>query len=176
MNEACFKLAEGLVPTSYARQAKEARRARESLVKSLLAQRRLPDNGLDEGTLRLLLQEMALLDSNTFIGNAGVGEREGRVICPLVASRHFGLAHGVGRSGGVQGDSRAAARPMLRRHSAPSLKFHSSACPTPSASASRCVSSRSPTTSAQSCRRRSASAARSRRCTPVPTGCARCPT
>ena len=101
MNDSSFKLMEAMVPASYARQAQQARRARESLVKSLLAQRRLPDNGLDEGTLRLVLQEMALLDSNTFVGNAGVGEREGRVICPLVASRHFGLAHGIGRSGDI---------------------------------------------------------------------------
>ena len=41
------------------------------------------------------------MDSNTFIGNAGVGEREGRVICPLVAARHFGLSHGIGRSGDI---------------------------------------------------------------------------
>ena len=29
----------------------------------------------------------------------GGGEREGRVLSPLVASRHFGFSHGVGRSG-----------------------------------------------------------------------------
>ena len=57
MNDACFKLAEGLVPTTYARQAQQARRARESLVKSLLAQRRLPEHGVDDGTLQLLLHE-----------------------------------------------------------------------------------------------------------------------
>ena len=50
----------------------------------------------DEGTLRLLLQEIALMDSNTFVGNAGVGEREARIVCPLVAQRHFGLGHGIG--------------------------------------------------------------------------------
>ena len=58
MNDACFRLAEGLVPATYARQAQQARRARESLVKSLLAQRRLPEHGVDDGTLQLLLHEV----------------------------------------------------------------------------------------------------------------------
>lgn len=101
MNDASFQLAKGLVPASYIRQAQQARQARESLVKTLLAQRRLPEHGWDEATLRLLLAELAALDSNTFPGNAGVGEREGRVICPLVSQRHFGFAHGIGRSGDI---------------------------------------------------------------------------
>jgi O-phosphoseryl-tRNA(Sec) selenium transferase, SepSecS len=41
------------------------------------------------------------MDSNNFLGAAGVGEREARIACPLVAARHFGLAHGIGRSGNV---------------------------------------------------------------------------
>ena len=41
------------------------------------------------------------MDSNNFVGNIGVGEREGRVICPMVARRHYYLAHGIGRSGDV---------------------------------------------------------------------------
>ena len=40
MNDQCFQLAEKLVPPTYIRQAQQARRARESLLKSLLAQRR----------------------------------------------------------------------------------------------------------------------------------------
>src|SRR4051812_45446509 len=31
--------------------------------------------------------------------NVGVGEREGRVYSELVRRRHYGLAHGIGRSG-----------------------------------------------------------------------------
>lgn len=30
-----------------------------------------------------------------------MGEREARVICPLVKQRHFGFAHGIGRSGDI---------------------------------------------------------------------------
>ena len=101
MNDQIFDLAQGLVPANYIKQARQARQARESLLKTLLAQRRLPEHGWDEPTLKLALAELAALDSNTFVGNAGVGEREGRVICPLVAARHFGLAHGIGRSGDI---------------------------------------------------------------------------
>ena len=41
------------------------------------------------------------MDSNNFVDNIGVGEREARVACGLVARRHYGLAHGIGRSGDV---------------------------------------------------------------------------
>ena len=46
-------------------------------------------------------QDCALMDSNNFPNNVGVGEREARVACRLVAQRHFGLAHGIGRAGDV---------------------------------------------------------------------------
>mmetsp|Transcript_12871 Transcript_12871/g.27425 ORF Transcript_12871/g.27425 Transcript_12871/m.27425 type:complete len:511 (+) Transcript_12871:336-1868(+) len=101
MNAQLFTLAESLVPSSYIRQARDARRSRESLLATLLSQRRLPRSGWDRATLMLALHELAALDSNTFVGNAGVGEREGRVVCPIVADRHFGFAHGIGRSGDI---------------------------------------------------------------------------
>ena len=113
MNDAAFTLAEGLVSSAYIKQAQQARRARESMVKSLLQQRRLPDRGWDDGTLQLLLHELALMDSNNFVGNAGVGEREARVICPLVAQRHFGLGHGIGRSGDINEEQPKAAGSSL---------------------------------------------------------------
>ena len=42
-----------------------------------------------------------MMDSNNFSGNVGVGEREGRVASEVVRRRHFGLSHGMGRSGDV---------------------------------------------------------------------------
>ena len=51
------------------------------------------------------------MDSNNFIDNVGVGEREARVSCPLVARRHYRLAHGIGRSGDV-----AAEQPKVGAH------------------------------------------------------------
>ena len=41
------------------------------------------------------------MDSNNFLDNIGVGEREARVASSLVAKRHYRLAHGMGRSGDV---------------------------------------------------------------------------
>jgi len=41
------------------------------------------------------------MDSNNFVGNVGAGEREARVYSSLVYKRHYGLAHGIGRSGDV---------------------------------------------------------------------------
>jgi O-phospho-L-seryl-tRNASec:L-selenocysteinyl-tRNA synthase len=46
-------------------------------------------------------QDLALMDSNNFLGNVGVGEREGRVFSSLVAQRHYRMSHGIGRSGDV---------------------------------------------------------------------------
>lgn len=47
------------------------------------------------------VQDVASMDSNNFLDNIGVGEREARVACGLVAKRHYRLAHGMGRSGDV---------------------------------------------------------------------------
>lgn len=40
-------------------------------------------------------RDLAMMDSNNFVDNVGMGEREGRIFSPLVARRHYGLAHGV---------------------------------------------------------------------------------
>ena len=49
------------------------------------------------------------MDSNNFLDNSGVGEREGRIeklvlqdfLIIQVAQRHYHLAHGIGRAGDV---------------------------------------------------------------------------
>ena len=77
MNDANFSLAEGLVSSGYVRQAQQARRARENMVKTLLSQRRMPDAGWDDAkSLAAAAAPRHMMDSNTFVGNAGVGERE----------------------------------------------------------------------------------------------------
>lgn len=48
-----------------------------------------PEDGWDESTIELFLHELAIMDSNNFLGNCGVGEREGRVVSGLVARRHY---------------------------------------------------------------------------------------
>ena len=48
------------------------------------------------------VQDAAQMDSNNFVDNVGVGEREAREASELVARRHYRLAHGIGRSGDVR--------------------------------------------------------------------------
>ncbi|KAG7393547.1 hypothetical protein PHYPSEUDO_007384 [Phytophthora pseudosyringae] len=101
MNSRTAALAEQLVPATYVQQGLDALHSHEKLVTTLLAQRRLPDEGWDDASVEMLLQTLSAMDSNNFRGCAGAGEREARVFSPLVARRHFHLAHGVGRSGDV---------------------------------------------------------------------------
>ena len=98
-------------------------------IHSLLIHRRLPDYGWSDLDIQTFLLMLATLDTNTkqsFVvhnnnysnnsninsnsnksNNAtttrwcGVGEREGRVYSALVAQRHFGFSHGMGRSGDI---------------------------------------------------------------------------
>ena len=52
-------------------------------------QRKWPEVGWDDATIELMLSELALMDSNNFPGNCGVGEREARIASQLVAKRHY---------------------------------------------------------------------------------------
>uniref|UniRef100_A0A7S0Y830 O-phosphoseryl-tRNA(Sec) selenium transferase n=1 Tax=Pseudo-nitzschia delicatissima TaxID=44447 RepID=A0A7S0Y830_9STRA len=80
--------------------------------KSLFVNRRLPDSGWSDVQIQSLLFLFSTLDTNNktlATGSSsedesrwcGVGEREGRVYSSLVAQRHFGLSHGMGRSGDI---------------------------------------------------------------------------
>ncbi|XP_077445088.1 O-phosphoseryl-tRNA(Sec) selenium transferase isoform X2 [Stigmatopora argus] len=101
MNSENFALSERLVSASYVRQACQARRGHEQLIRQLLEQGKCPEEGWSESTLELFLNELAVMDSNNFLGNCGVGEREGRVASAVVARRHYRLIHGIGRSGDI---------------------------------------------------------------------------
>jgi len=94
---------------------------------SLLQHKRIPDEGWDELTIQSFLLLLRTLDTNqqsriishSFFSEddihsstthhtpippprwCGVGEREGRVYSPLVANRHYGFSHGMGRSGDI---------------------------------------------------------------------------
>ena len=79
--------------------------------RSLFINRRMPEDGWSEFDIQHFLYTLSTLDTNnkTPVQNGaqsdnrwcGVGEREGRVYSSLVASRHFGLGHGIGRSGDI---------------------------------------------------------------------------
>uniref|UniRef100_A0A8C4I6L6 O-phosphoseryl-tRNA(Sec) selenium transferase n=1 Tax=Dicentrarchus labrax TaxID=13489 RepID=A0A8C4I6L6_DICLA len=101
MNSENFSLSEKIVSPSYIRQGSQARRGHEQLIRHLLEQGKCPEEGWSESTIELFLNELAVMDSNNFLGNCGVGEREGRVASSLVARRHYRLIHGIGRSGDI---------------------------------------------------------------------------
>ena len=98
-NDANQRLCESLVSPSYVRQADEATKRKSRLFSQIVSNRKLPTDGWNEQTIESFLLELSQLDSNNFLDNCGVGEREGRVYSSLVKQRNFGLDHGVGRSG-----------------------------------------------------------------------------
>ncbi|CAI7908358.1 unnamed protein product [Closterium sp. NIES-54] len=101
MDAANLKLAEGLVSPSYVRQGAQSLAQRHNMVRSLLSQRKLPRDGWDDDTIELLLKDLSLMDSSGFKGGVGMGEREARCASGLVKRRHFGMTHGMGRSGNI---------------------------------------------------------------------------
>ncbi|RMC14270.1 hypothetical protein DUI87_09361 [Hirundo rustica rustica] len=112
-NQGC---SERLVTAAYVRQGAQGRRAHELRLRALLEQGKCPEDGWDESTIELFLHELAIMDSNNFLGNCGVGEREGRVVSGLVARRHYRLIHGIGRSGDISAvQPKAAGSSLLNK-------------------------------------------------------------
>ncbi|MEQ2177629.1 hypothetical protein GOODEAATRI_005496 [Goodea atripinnis] len=114
MNIENLTLCEKIVSPSYIRQGSQARRGHEQLIRHLLDQGKCPEEGWSESTVELFLNELAVMDSNNFLGNCGVGEREGRVASSLVARRHYRLIHGIGRSGDIAAVQPKAAGSSVR--------------------------------------------------------------
>lgn len=85
--------------TTYANQGLQSIRSRDNKIRNLITHRKCPDRGWKEEDIEYLLSYLAKMDSNHFPDNAMVGERESRILCSLVARRHHGLGHGIGRSG-----------------------------------------------------------------------------
>ena len=94
-------IASTLVKGTYVKQGVQSLRTRHNKLLNLLTHRKIPKEGIDDSTIEYMVQELSVMDSNNFPGNVGVGEREGRVYSSLVARRHYGLSHGIGRSGDI---------------------------------------------------------------------------
>lgn len=101
MDDRCLTLAEGYCSKRYLDSGRENLQSLHRITRSILAQRRCPEAGLSDLMIENLLTQLALMDANNFEGHIGAGEREGRVVAPMVQRRHFGLSHGVGRSGNL---------------------------------------------------------------------------
>jgi len=101
MNKDIGDLCAKLVPENYVMQGLQARKIHEHQIQHLLQHRKIPSEGWTDQTIELFLDELAVMDSNNFQGNCGVGEREARIASSLVAKRHYRLGHGIGRSGDI---------------------------------------------------------------------------
>ncbi|CAL8125291.1 unnamed protein product [Orchesella dallaii] len=94
------KVGKKLLPTSLLQHASESANSRNKQFQILLEQRKWPEEGWDERTIEIFLNELSAMDTNNFMSRpSGVGEREGRIYSSLVRRRAYGLSHGVGRSG-----------------------------------------------------------------------------
>lgn len=94
-----LELAEALIGESYAQLAKENLHSLSMKTRNLLAQRRVPDDGMSDLEIEILLGQLAAMDTNNFGDKIGVGEREGRIWSSLVQKRNYYMGHGIGRSG-----------------------------------------------------------------------------
>lgn len=83
------------------------------MLSAILSNKRLPEQGWSEPAIDYLLNELAMMDSNNFIGASGVGEREGRIASAIVARHNLHLAHGIGRSGDIAANQPKAAGSSL---------------------------------------------------------------
>lgn len=101
MDDRCFSLAEAYCRKQYVHCGRENLQSLNRVCRSILAQRRCPEEGLSDLMIEHILTQLSLMDANNFQGHIGGGEREGRIISSLVRRRHYGLAHGIGRSGNL---------------------------------------------------------------------------
>lgn len=90
-----------LLSERYVRQGAQALRACDKILSQLVSNRKMLAKPLPETTIEHLLHKLSAMDSNNFLDNVGVGEREGRVYSSLVRRRCYGMTHGIGRSGDV---------------------------------------------------------------------------
>jgi O-phospho-L-seryl-tRNASec:L-selenocysteinyl-tRNA synthase len=88
---------ENIIGKSYLEIGDELLNSRRKLIKKIINNKAIPDEGLDELTIELFLNTLAGMDSNNGINHIGIGEREGRVFSSLVKKRNFNLVHGIGR-------------------------------------------------------------------------------
>ena len=64
------------VSKTYLTQGLQGLRSREKAFKSLLSNRKLPEEGWDDESITMFIKDLALMDTNNFLHNAGVGERD----------------------------------------------------------------------------------------------------
>ncbi|MHA1143968.1 MAG: O-phosphoseryl-tRNA(Sec) selenium transferase [Candidatus Helarchaeota archaeon] len=89
----------GLAPESFIKRGIIGLKASLDPIKRLFEQRRVPQQGWNEEQVRTLFKLLSALDTDKDPGAARVGEREARIISPLLSEFVAGFCHGIGRSG-----------------------------------------------------------------------------
>ena len=95
------EIIESFIGKSYAQIGKELFSSHDKIFQNILHTRSIPDEPLKENTISYILNYLSNMDSNNGPYHIGIGEREGRIISPLVHQRNYGLVHGMGRSGNI---------------------------------------------------------------------------
>ncbi|KAK0423873.1 hypothetical protein QR680_008380 [Steinernema hermaphroditum] len=77
--------------------------SRQKMFDDLIQKKELPEEGWSEQLIEQFVVYLANMDTNNRIDLTpiGAGEREGRVVAPLVARLHMNMSHGIGRSGNL---------------------------------------------------------------------------
>jgi O-phospho-L-seryl-tRNASec:L-selenocysteinyl-tRNA synthase len=113
MDSTGLTLCKSLVAPNYIDAGAEALRSMQRTLRSVLSQRRCPEEPLSDVAVEHIIVQLSLMDSNNFPSHVGAGEREGRVFSGLVKRRHFYMTHGIGRSGDLNADQPKAAGSSL---------------------------------------------------------------
>ncbi|MEO2117032.1 MAG: O-phosphoseryl-tRNA(Sec) selenium transferase [Methanocaldococcus sp.] len=91
----------GLIPRHMENRGKLTLKENLKIIENILKQRKVPENGIDEEHIKLLLRLLSFMDTDKDPNVVQIGEREARVYTKLQRDGVFDFCHGVGRSGNL---------------------------------------------------------------------------
>ncbi len=91
----------GLIPKHMENRGKLTLKENLKIIENILEQRKVPENGIDEEHIKLLLRILSFMDTDKDPNVIQIGEREARVYTKLQRESVFDFCHGVGRSGNL---------------------------------------------------------------------------
>ncbi len=91
----------GLIPKHMENRGKLTLKENLKIIENILKQRKVPENGIDEEHIKLLLRLLSFMDTDKDPNVVQIGEREARVYTKLQREGVFDFCHGVGRSGNL---------------------------------------------------------------------------
>ncbi|TPP63611.1 O-phospho-L-seryl-tRNASec:L-selenocysteinyl-tRNA synthase [Fasciola gigantica] len=101
LDENNLSLLKAYIGDAYVMRSRERLTSVRKTFERVLKEGRLPEQGFPESNIEAFFLQLSSMDSNNWEDSVGVGEREGRVLLNLIRRRHFGLIHGIGRSGDI---------------------------------------------------------------------------